>query len=59
MKSVNRARRREPYHYTAEGEPYIAGILSILQHGQSIPVRVLQMVYRLLLPYGPGGSLKK
>lgn len=59
MKNINRARRREPYHYTAEGEIYIASILSILQHGQSIPVRVLQMVYRLLLPYGPGGRLKK
>lgn len=59
MKNINRARRREPYYYTAEGETYIASILSILQHGQSIPVRVLQMVYRLLLPYGPGGSLKK
>lgn len=58
-RNPNRPRRREPYHYTAEGETYIAGILSILQRGQSIPVRVLQMVYRLLLPYGPGGSLKK
>ena len=55
----NRPRRREPYHYTAEGETYIASILSILQRGQSIPVKVLQMVYRLLLPYGPGGSLEK
>ena len=52
MKNINRA-RREPYHFTAEGETYMASILSILQHGQSIPVRVL------LLPYGPGGSLKK
>lgn len=58
MKNINRA-RRELYHFTAEGETYMASILSILQHGQSIPVRVLQMVYRLLLPYGPGGSLKK
>ena len=55
MKNINRARRREPYHYTAEGETYIAGILSILQRGQSIPVRVLQMVYHMLLPYGPSG----
>lgn len=51
----NRPRRRESYHYTAEGETYMASILSILQHGQSIPVRVLQMVYHMLLPYGPSG----
>ena len=51
----NRPRRREPYHCTAEGETYIASVLSILQHGQSIPVRVLQMVYHMLLPYGPSG----
>jgi len=54
MKNINRA-RREPYHFTAEGETYMASILSILQHGQSIPVRVLQMVYHMLLPYGPSG----
>lgn len=59
MKNTNHVRRREPYHYTAEGETYIASILSILQHGQSIPVCVLQMVYRLLLPYGPGGNTKR
>ena len=60
MKNINRARRREPYHYVAEGETYIASILSILQHGQSIPVRVLQMVYRMLLPYGPtSGDTKR
>lgn len=59
MKNINRARRREPYHYTAEGEIYIASILSILQHGQSIPVKVLQMVYRMLLPYGPNGDAKR
>ena len=59
MKNINRA-RREPYHYTAEGETYIASILSILQHGQSIPVRVLPMVYRMLLPYGPtSGDIKR
>lgn len=56
MKNINRARRREPYHYVAEGETYIASILSILQRGQSIPVRVLQMVYYMLLPYGPSGD---
>ena len=49
----NRPRRREPYHYTTEGETYIACILAILQRGQSIPVKVLQMVYYMLLPYGP------
>ena len=54
--SQNKPRRREPYHYTAEGETYIASILSILQHGQSIPVRVLQMVYYMLLPDGPSGD---
>ena len=57
MKNINRARRREPYHYTAE--TYIAGILSILQHGQSIPVRVLQLIYHMLLPYGPSGDTKR
>lgn len=57
--NINRARRREPYHYTAEGETYIAGILSILQHGQSIPVRVLQLIYHMLLPYGPSGDTKR
>lgn len=55
----NRPRRREPYHYDVEASVYLASILAILQRGQSIPMRVLQMVYRLLLPYGPGGSLKK
>lgn len=59
MKNINRARRREPYHYTAEGKTYIAGILSILQHGQSIPVRVLQLIYHMLLPYGPSGDTKR
>lgn len=59
MKNINRARRREPYHYTTEGETYIAGILSILQHGQSIPVRVLQLIYHMLLPYGPSGDTKR
>ena len=59
MKNINRARRREQYHYTAEGETYIAGILSILQHGQSIPVRVLQLIYHMLLPYGPSGDTKR
>lgn len=60
MKNINRA-RREPYHFTAEGETYIASILSILQHGQSIPVKVLQLVYHMLLPYGPSAEqgLKK
>ncbi len=47
----NRPRRREPYHYDAEGALYIASILSILQHGQSIPPHVLQMIYHMLLPY--------
>lgn len=59
MKNINRARRREPYHYDAEGTLYIASILSILQHGQSIPVKVLQMVYHMLLPYGPSGDTKR
>ena len=59
MRDIDSARRREPYHYTSQGTWYLAAILAILQRGQSIPVRVLQMVYRLLLPYGPGGSLKK
>lgn len=54
-----RPRRREPYHYDAEGALYIASILSILQHGQSIPVKVLQMVYHMLLPYGPSGDTKR
>lgn len=58
MKNTNHVRRREPYHYTAEGETYIASILSILQRGQSIPVRVLQMVYHMLLPFGPSGDWK-
>ncbi len=59
MKNINRARRREPYNYDAEASVYLASILSILQRGQSIPVRVLQMVYHLLLPYGPNGDAKK
>ena len=58
-RNPTRPHRREPYCYDATAAQYVACILSILQHGQSIPVRVLQMVYRLLLPYGPGGSLKK
>lgn len=59
MRDVDSARRREPYHYTAQGETYIASILSILQHGQSIPVETLKVVYRLLLPYGPSDGAKK
>ena len=51
----NRPRRREPYHYDATGAQYVACSLAILQHGQSIPVKVLQMVYHMLLPYGPSG----
>lgn len=58
-RSPNRPRRREPYHYDAEGAIYIASILSILQRGQSIPVHVLQMVYHMLMPYGPSGDSKK
>ena len=37
----NRLRRREPYHYDATGA----------QHGQSIPLHVLRLVYGMLLPY--------
>lgn len=58
-RNPNRPRRREPYHYDAERTLYIASILSILQHGQSIPVKVLQMVYHMLLPYGPSGDTKR
>ena len=58
-RNQNRPRRREPYHYDAEGTLYIASILSILQHGQSIPVKVLQMVYHMLLPYSPSGDTKR
>ena len=46
-----RPRRREPYHYDASGAQYIACIETALQHGQSIPVHVLQLVYHMLLPY--------
>ena len=49
--SQNKPRRREPYHYDASAEQYVGCILAALQHGQSIPVHVLQLVYRLLLPY--------
>lgn len=58
-RNPNRPHRREPYHYDAEGAIYIASILSILQRGQSIPVHVLQVVYRMLLPYGLSGDSKK
>lgn len=58
-RNPDRPRRREPYHYDAEGAIYIASILSILQRGQSIPVHVLQMVYHMLLPYGLSGDSKK
>lgn len=47
----NRLRRREPYHYDATGAQYIACIETALQHGQSIPVHVLQVIYHMLLPY--------
>lgn len=47
----NRLRRREPYHYDATGAQYIACIETALQHGQSIPVHVLQVIYHILLPY--------
>ena len=49
--NYNRPRRREPYHYYAEGEVYVACIMSALQHGQSIPVEILRIVYQLLAPY--------
>lgn len=51
--SQNKPRRREPYHYDASGAQYIACIETALQHGQSIPVHVLQLVYHMLLPYIP------
>ena len=38
-------------HYDASGAQYIACIETALQHGQSIPVHVLQLVYHMLLPY--------
>lgn len=44
-RNPNRPRRREPYHYDATGAQYIACIETALQHGQSIPVHVLQVVY--------------
>ena len=47
----NRPRRREPYHYDAEAAVYWSCIVTALQHGQSIPVHVLQMIYHMLLPY--------
>ena len=50
-RNPNRQRRREPYHYDASGAQYIACIETALQHGQSIPVHVLQLVYHMLLPY--------
>lgn len=40
-----------PHHYDASGAQYIACIETALQHGQSIPVHVLQLVYHMLLPY--------
>lgn len=50
-RSPNRPRRREPYHYDATGAQYIACIETALQHGPSIPLHVLQMIYHMLLPY--------
>ncbi len=47
----SRPRRRDPYHYDATGAQYIACIETALQHGQSIPLHVLQMIYHMLLPY--------
>lgn len=47
--------RREPYHYDATGEQYIACILSVLQrYGQSIPLHVLKTVWDMLKPYMHG-----
>lgn len=60
-RNPNRPRRREPYHYDATGAQYIACIETALQHGQSIPLHVLQVVYHMLLPYNhqphPGGVI--
>lgn len=50
-RSPNRPRRREPYHYDATGAQYIACIETALQHGSSIPLHVLQMIYHMLQPY--------
>ena len=36
---------------TATGAQYIACIETALQHGKSIPLHVLQMIYHMLLPY--------
>ena len=44
-RNPNRPRR------DATGAQYIACIETALQHGQSIPVHVLQVVYHMLLPY--------
>lgn len=49
--NANRTRRREPYHYDATGAQYIACIETALQHGQSIPLHVLRLVYGMILPY--------
>ena len=45
MKNTNHARRREPYHYTAEGETYIASM-----HRKQNP-------YRQVFPGGIWGTL--
>ena len=50
-RSPNRPRRREPDPYDATGAQYIACIETALQHGPSIPLHVLQMIYHMLLPY--------
>lgn len=50
-RNPNRPHRREPYHYDATGAQYIACIETALQHGPSIPLHVLQMIYHMLLPY--------
>ena len=55
--NLNRLRRREPYHYDATGAQYIACIETALQHGQSIPVHVLQVIYHLCCHYTIPGDL--
>lgn len=54
MKKQEHTRRRNPYHYDATPAEYIACIKTALEHGPSIPLHALRMIYHMLLPYMHG-----
>ena len=47
---ADRPHRKEPYHYDAARGEYLAGIKRALLNDK-VPLRALQIVFHILLPY--------